>query len=46
MNTNNIYYPKGTINPIEKKTITKVINIDTISIEASVLRSIYSIDLP
>lgn len=30
INTNNIYYPKGTVNPIEKKTITKVINIDTI----------------
>jgi len=30
INTNTVYYSKGTINPIEKKTITKVINIDTI----------------
>lgn len=30
INTTQTYYPKGTINPIEKKTITKVLNIDTI----------------
>ena len=30
VNTTQTYYPKGVINPIDKKTITKVINIDTI----------------
>lgn len=30
VNTSQTYYPKGIINPIEKKTITKVINIDTL----------------
>jgi hypothetical protein len=29
INVNNTRYPEGTINPIEKKTITKVINIDS-----------------
>ena len=30
INTTQIHYPKGTINPIDKKTITKVLNIDTL----------------
>lgn len=30
VNTSQTYYPKGIVNPIEKKTITKVINIDTL----------------
>lgn len=30
INTTQTYYPKGIINPIDKKTITKVLNIDTI----------------
>lgn len=30
INTTQIHYPKGTVNPIDKKTITKVLNIDTL----------------
>ena len=30
INTNNTQYSEGTINPVDKKTITKVVNIDSI----------------